>query len=95
MPFCADELSGRLRDLARRVDRLRPLHHDPVKYFEDRDEIRRDLEMLADEAAPQNAVKRSNPRVALAAGDVFARGRIVKVTVRGATRAAPGCSRGR
>jgi hypothetical protein len=38
-----DGLSGRLRKLADRLDRLRPLNHDPEAYFVERDDIRKAL----------------------------------------------------
>ncbi|MFZ1109905.1 MAG: hypothetical protein WAN43_16340 [Rhodomicrobium sp.] len=92
MPAQPAEISDRLRHLAGRVDRLRPDRHDPVKYFEDRDEIRRDLETMANELSPQTAIQRTNPRAAFSARDVFARGRVVKVVTRG--RGARSAARG-
>jgi len=82
MPAGSAEIPGRLRDLARRVDRLKPLNHDPVRYFENRDEIRRDLELLAEELTAPHGVARANPRAAFEARDVHARGRVVKVSRR-------------
>ncbi len=72
------------RDLVRlagRVDRLRPDRRDPERFFVDRDEIRCELEKLAGELSP-SAIKRSNPRVPFVAGDVFLRGRVIKVGTR-------------
>ena len=39
--------SQRLRDIARQVGRLRPDWHNPERYFEERDELRRALQLLA------------------------------------------------
>lgn len=41
----------RIADLARRVGRLRPDWSNPERYFEDRQQIERELERLAREVA--------------------------------------------
>jgi hypothetical protein len=81
MPANAVGMAQSLRALARRLDRLRPLNHEPEKYFEDRDEIRRELERLADAVSPAG-VSRNNARAKFEAADVYARGRVVKVSRR-------------
>lgn len=45
----ADTLAEQLTDLAGRVRRLSPDRHCPDRFFEERDEIRGDLERLARE----------------------------------------------
>lgn len=40
-----------LRDLARRVERLRPSHRDPFAFFEEKDEIAHALRQLAADVA--------------------------------------------
>ncbi len=38
---------NKVRDIARQVGRLRPDWHNPERYFEERDELRRALQQLA------------------------------------------------
>lgn len=41
-----------LRDLARRIGRLRPDWHNPERYFAERDELEREARRLARQAGP-------------------------------------------
>ncbi len=84
-----DGLGSRLRRLADRLDRLRPLNHDPEAYFVKRDEIRRDL---VREAEALDARERAAPpRERFHAGLLVAKGRTVKAEIRRARRRAPAC----
>lgn len=48
-PLAAPSIGSRLGELSRRVGRLSPSWRDPEKYFEDRDEIERELRRMARE----------------------------------------------
>jgi hypothetical protein len=41
------DLAAQLATLAHRVDRLSPSHGDPERFFEERDEISRELQRLS------------------------------------------------
>ena len=77
-----DELAHVLRDLAERVERLRPLNHDPELYFVSRDEIRADMQKLADSLSPRRPPFQ-NPKAVFVGSDAYVAGRRVVVCRRG------------
>ena len=79
-----EELSKALQALARRIERLTPLNHDPERYFVERDDIRAELEKLASRLTSRE-VERVNPRAKYADGDVYVAGRRVSVSKRKAS----------
>ena len=76
-----EDLAQILRDLARRIERLQPLNHDPERYFVNRDELRAELQTLADRLSPRRPPFQ-NPKAAFVEGDTFVAGRRVVVVRR-------------
>jgi hypothetical protein len=77
-----EALAAELAELAKRLEFLQPLNHDPERYFVDRDEIRARLARLAAEVSPRRRLE-PNARGAFRAGDIEVAGRRVRAETRG------------
>lgn len=77
----SDRLGERLLALAHRLDRLRPLNHDPEAYFVERDEIRKALTREAEAIGARRPDAARKGR--FEAGAVVVGGRRVEVERRG------------
>ena len=77
------EAAGRLFALAARVGRLKPLNHDPERFFVDRGEVEADLKRLAEDLNPGRVAPRRAPDSKFTPGCVEVRGRSVFVATRG------------
>jgi hypothetical protein len=75
-----DEAARRLIALARRVGRLKPLNHDPERFFVDRGEVEADLMRLGEELAPRRLAPRAPPDSQFHPGRIVVGGRSVFVT---------------
>lgn len=83
-----DEASRICSSLASRVDRLRPLNHDPEAYFVERGEIVNELVKLARDLRPTAEFEKP-ARGDFRPGAIEHKGRRVAVETRGARRSAP------
>ena len=79
-----DRLAERLLALADRIERLKPLNHDPDAYFVEKDEIRRTLMREAETLGARRPDPA--PRGRFEAGAVAVQGRMVRAEVRRARR---------
>jgi hypothetical protein len=85
-----DGLAARLRALAERIERIRPLNHDPEAYFVERDAIRRDL-LREVETLERRGESASPPRERFETGQIAGRRGLVKVEIRRGRRQEPKC----
>jgi hypothetical protein len=78
-----DEASRKLIDIKDRIGRLKPLNHDPEKYFTDRGEIERELGEIACLLSDGRVETRKKPDSQFNAGVISHRGRAIPVSTRG------------
>ena len=81
-----DEAARRLRALVARLARLKPLNHDPERYFVERDAVEKELLEVADGLAPGREAPRVRRDSSFAPGRIDVCGRSVFVETRGPRR---------
>jgi hypothetical protein len=81
-PISAAEAAARLRGLADRVGRLKPMSSDPEKFHVDKSEIESELVKLARRLDPRPAAERRPPDSRFTPGEIEVGGRRVTASVR-------------